>query len=53
MVIVIGNTGAGKSTLVNYLLGCDMIQKTPKELGIKGLQKLVVVKSKSEGGSCQ
>ena len=51
-VIVLGNTGAGKSTFVNYLLGCDMIQKTPKELGIKGLKKVVVVKSKSEGGRC-
>ena len=51
-VIVIGNTGAGKSTFVNYLLGCEMIQKTPKELGIKGLKKLVVVRSKLEGGAC-
>jgi hypothetical protein len=51
-VIVIGNTGAGKSTFVNYLLGCEMMQKTPKELGIKGLGKVVVVKSKSEGGRC-
>jgi hypothetical protein len=51
-VIVIGNTGAGKSTFVNYLLGCDMIQKTPKELGIKGLKKVVVVRPKSEGGAC-
>jgi putative ribosome biogenesis GTPase RsgA len=24
-VIVIGNTGAGKSTLINYLLGCKMV----------------------------
>jgi ribosome biogenesis GTPase A len=23
-VLVIGNTGAGKSTLINYLLGCKM-----------------------------
>ena len=51
-VIVIGNTGAGKSTFVNYLLGCDMIEKNPKELGITGLQKVVVVRSKLEGGQC-
>jgi energy-coupling factor transporter ATP-binding protein EcfA2 len=51
-LMVIGNTGAGKSTFVNYLLGCEMIQKTPKELGITGLKKVVVVKSKSEGGTC-
>jgi ABC-type uncharacterized transport system ATPase component len=24
-VLVIGNTGAGKSTLINYLLGCKMV----------------------------
>jgi len=52
VVIVIGNTGAGKSTFVNYLLGCDMIEKNPKELGITGLQKVVVVRSKLEGGQC-
>jgi hypothetical protein len=54
-VIVIGNTGAGKSTFVNYLLGCEMIEKTPEELealGIEVLDDVVVVKSKSEGGRC-
>eukprot|EP00540_Astrosyne_radiata_P000297 CAMPEP_0116823504 /NCGR_PEP_ID=MMETSP0418-20121206/875_1 /TAXON_ID=1158023 /ORGANISM="Astrosyne radiata, Strain 13vi08-1A" /LENGTH=1063 /DNA_ID=CAMNT_0004451765 /DNA_START=1006 /DNA_END=4194 /DNA_ORIENTATION=- len=49
-VIVLGNTGAGKSTFINYLMGCDMIKKSPKELGKKGLGKLVVVKPVSEGG---
>jgi putative ribosome biogenesis GTPase RsgA len=29
-VIVIGNTGAGKSTLINYLLGCKMVYKKKK-----------------------
>jgi energy-coupling factor transporter ATP-binding protein EcfA2 len=51
-VIVIGNTGAGKSTFVNYLLGCEMIEKTPEELGIEGIEEVVVVKSKAEGGPC-
>jgi hypothetical protein len=51
-VIVLGNTGAGKSTFVNYMLGCELIQKSPKELGIKGIKKIVVVKSKLEGGRC-
>jgi ABC-type lipoprotein export system ATPase subunit len=26
-VLIIGNTGAGKSTLVNYLLRCEMIEE--------------------------
>ena len=49
-VIVIGNTGAGKSTTVNYLVGCEMIEKSPRELGIKGISKLVVVKGTKDGG---
>jgi energy-coupling factor transporter ATP-binding protein EcfA2 len=54
-LVVVGNTGAGKSTFVNYLLGCEMIEKTPEEMevrGIKVLDDVVVVKSKSEGGCC-
>jgi energy-coupling factor transporter ATP-binding protein EcfA2 len=50
VLVVMGNKGAGKSTFLNYLLGCEMIQKTPKELGITGVSKVVVVKAKSEGG---
>src|SRR5690606_8054888 len=50
VIIFIGNTGAGKSTTVNYLCGCTMETKTPKQLGIKGLGKVVVVKPTSSGG---
>jgi flagellar biosynthesis GTPase FlhF len=49
-VVVLGNTGCGKSTFVNYLLGCDMVKKAPSELGLQGLESLVVVKSVAEGG---
>jgi energy-coupling factor transporter ATP-binding protein EcfA2 len=49
-LVVVGNTGAGKSTFLNYLLGCDMIKKSLRELGIEGVGKVVVVKSRSEGG---
>jgi hypothetical protein len=31
LLIFIGNTGAGKSTTVNYLCGCDMELLTPEE----------------------
>lgn len=48
LVVFIGNTQAGKSTLVNYLYGCEMEGKTPKELGITGFHgKLIVVKPTS------
>ena len=50
-VIVIGNTGAGKSTFVNYLSGCTMVLKSPEELGLDEVDDIVVVKSKSEGGA--
>jgi len=50
-VIVIGNTGAGKSTMVNYLAGCTMELKSPKELGFKGIKKIVTVRSRASGGS--
>ena len=32
-VIVLGNTGAGKSAFVNYLLGCDLMNKSPVSWG--------------------
>ena len=52
LIIFIGNTGAGKSTFVNYLYGCKMVRKDPAQLGITGLDKVVIVKSKQEGGPC-
>ena len=49
-IIVIGNTGAGKSSFVNYLAGCRMVFKSPEELGLKGCEPLRIVKPKQEGG---
>ena len=33
VVLILGNTGAGKSTLVNYLMGCTLEQKEHEETG--------------------
>ena len=49
-VILIGNTGAGKSTLGNALCGCQFKLVSFNELGIAGLGKAVVVKGRHEGG---
>jgi hypothetical protein len=43
VVFVIGNTGAGKSTFINYLCGCEMVEKKRKDLGMKGGGKVIVV----------
>ena len=37
--IFAGNTGAGKSTTINALLGCQMKAVKPRELGLSGLEK--------------
>jgi predicted GTPase len=51
LIVVIGNTGAGKSTFVNYLYGCKMKRIKPQDIGMKSLHnKIVVVKNKSDGG---
>jgi energy-coupling factor transporter ATP-binding protein EcfA2 len=42
LVLLIGNTGCGKSTLVNYLAGCDMAIK------YSGLKEQIVVKADSQ-----
>lgn len=50
-IVVLGNTGAGKSTFLNYLMGCEMMLKDPEELGLVGLDdEVVVVRPRSEGG---
>lgn len=47
IVIVIGNTGAGKSTTVNFLAGCTMeLRELDGQLG-----DVVVVRPVSEGGA--
>jgi energy-coupling factor transporter ATP-binding protein EcfA2 len=47
-VIVIGDTGAGKSTFINYLLGCTMVEKAHED----AFENVVAVQPVSEGGSC-
>jgi hypothetical protein len=42
-LIVMGNTGAGKSTFLNYLIGCKLQLEDPAVLGIPGLEDIVVV----------
>jgi flagellar biosynthesis GTPase FlhF len=37
--IFAGNTGAGKSTTLNALLGCQMKAVKPRELGLPGIKK--------------
>ena len=46
-VIVLGNTGAGKSTFINYLAGCELELKR-----ISGHGRVLVVKNKALGGEC-
>lgn len=43
LVVVIGNTGAGKSTFVNWLYGCKMARVSRKTIGIGGIGSVVVV----------
>ena len=43
VVLVLGNTGVGKSTAVNYLMGCEMKLVEPSELGLKGPKEVVIV----------
>jgi energy-coupling factor transporter ATP-binding protein EcfA2 len=50
-VIIIGNTGAGKSTTINYLAGCTMRCIDPLDMDLPGLESLIVVTPVSEGGA--
>jgi energy-coupling factor transporter ATP-binding protein EcfA2 len=43
VTMVLGNTGVGKSTIVNYLMGCAMKLVKPSEVGLEGRRRVVVV----------
>ena len=47
LVVIIGNTGAGKSTFVNYLNGCTMEAIARKDAGLEGRGSVVRVKPDS------
>lgn len=51
LIVFIGNTGAGKSTFVNYLYGCTMQRVQPQSLGLEGTGRIVVVKPPAQGGA--
>ena len=38
-ITILGETGTGKSTSINYWMGCDMVLKTPEELEAMGVQE--------------
>ena len=40
-VTILGGTGAGKSTSVNYWIGCDMALRTPEELEEMGIEDVL------------
>lgn len=48
IIFFLGNTGAGKSTTINYLHGCTMEAVKKKDIGLKGAGKVVRVKPDSE-----
>ena len=41
--LVLGNTGAGKSTFLNYMMGCKLKAVRPGELGLPGAKKVIIV----------
>jgi len=47
VVMVLGNTGAGKSTFLNYLMGARMELVYPEDLDLPGEQEVVVVAQNS------
>ena len=50
LIVVIGDTGAGKSTFINSQIGCTMRCVTPKSIGCEGFDDVFVVVPKEKGG---
>lgn len=51
LVVFVGNTGAGKSTTINYLAGREMIAVDPDDYGIDSARnKVIIVNPKSKVG---
>ena len=50
LIVLLGNTGVGKSTFGNYLLDCEMQRVSPNTIRMMGDDKIVIVRSKGEGG---
>ena len=47
-ITTLGETGIGKSTSINYWMGCDMVLRTPEALGLQGgLEDVIVVDPES------
>ena len=49
-VIVLGNTGAGKSTFINYLAGCQLEEKCDEDYD-EDHESVLVVKNRASGGT--
>jgi ribosome biogenesis GTPase A len=47
VVMTLGNTGMGKSTFLNAILGCKMKLVKPGEVGTEGMTKVVIVDPES------
>ncbi len=47
LVVFMGNTGSGKSTAINYLVGCEMEKISRDGIGLSGTREVVDVKSTS------
>ena len=45
--LTLGNTGVGKSTFLNGVMGCKLKSVRPRELGLGGMKKVVIVDPES------